>query len=320
MDVHTDRLGVDIEMIPNRSGSRVQHRMVALLTEVGRDPLDRSPAPCPTMRADVGRAEATRADAVDPLDPNGRRRADGNAAHQSGSGEPRVGPATEIKDTDGRGGNREERTRSIRTWTVARAHRCILTGRYDDDVLPPMSRPATSFTRRAVGLTLGILSASTALGGFGAVPVASAASSGSEAAAAKAAYIEEADKVCTTGKNQMRAALEKFEDRVGYAGSQGRAKKVKIGSSDTIGNYVTAVLPMIEDQVNKLALLKAPTSDRQLISTLLRDTRTALTVAKKDPKQVAYDDPFHDLGKRYRSYGFKECGTDARPWNKTDEK
>ncbi len=148
------------------------------------------------------------------------------------------------------------------------------------------------------------------------VPGADAASeSAATAAKAKTDFITRADAVCQSGKNAMRRALEAHEDRVGFAArSGGRYAKVKIASPDSVAEYVAVVLPMIESQVRQLQLIPAPSADRQLISTLLKDTSNAIAAAKKNPRQVAYDDPFHDLGKRYRAYGFQQCGTSDRPW------
>lgn len=131
----------------------------------------------------------------------------------------------------------------------------------------------------------------------------------------KARYIQRADEICAAGKNRMRAALEANEKRTGFAGGTGgRARKVLIGSPDSIAVYVAAVLPEIEAQISQLALVPAPQADRPIITELLKDTRAAIAEAKKNPRQVAYDDPFHDLGKRYRAYGFQQCGTSDRPW------
>lgn len=147
------------------------------------------------------------------------------------------------------------------------------------------------------------------------LPARAATDAGAAAAKARADFITRADEVCRAGKNAMRAELEAHEDRVGFAArSGGRYAKVKIASPASVTEYVKAVLPLIEAQVKQLQLIPAPTADRALIAQLLRDTRSAVDVARKDPRQVAYDDPFHDLGKRYRSYGFQQCGSSDRPW------
>jgi hypothetical protein len=132
--------------------------------------------------------------------------------------------------------------------------------------------------------------------------------------AARASYIEAADKVCLATKTEQEAAMLAFEKRNAFASrSGGRAKKTTIGSPESVTEYVTVALPFIERQIQQMTLVVPPAEDKVFISSLLNESKAAVAEAKKNPKEVVYNNPFESVGKKYEKYGFTWCGTRHRP-------
>jgi hypothetical protein len=141
-----------------------------------------------------------------------------------------------------------------------------------------------------------------------------AAQSAEKAKSARGKYIEAADKVCFAVKTDLEAAMLKFETRKGFASKRGgRAKKTTIGSPQSIADYVKVALPFIERQIQQLTLVVPPATDKALVAGILDETRVAIDAAKKNPAEVAFNNPFEQVGKKYEEFGFTWCGTKNRP-------
>jgi hypothetical protein len=151
-------------------------------------------------------------------------------------------------------------------------------------------------------------------GAVGAGVVGGSAQAAETSKSARATYIAAADKVCLAVKTDLEAAMLKFETRKAFASkSGGRAKKTTIGSPESITEYVKVAVPFLERQVQQMTLVVPPAADKALIAALLNETRTAIADAKKNPSEVAYNNPFNDVGKKFEEYGFTWCGTKNRP-------
>jgi hypothetical protein len=127
--------------------------------------------------------------------------------------------------------------------------------------------------------------------------------SASGAAPTKAAFIKEADKVCSD------ADLKLSEEVLAYAKEHGiDVEKEEEPSDDQKTEiYEQIVIPNIARQADELAALTPPKGDEQTIEDITSTLSDEAKSAEEDPSNLD-ENTFHDASEKAQDYGLTECG------------
>jgi hypothetical protein len=117
----------------------------------------------------------------------------------------------------------------------------------------------------------------------------------------KAQYIEEADKICAEGNQEIeQAATEAFPDDTAPS-----AEDVESFASDTVE-------PTLRSELEQLQDLPAPDGDEQTLTALYGSLESALDKLADDPSlindQAASTEAFAEANRLAKQYGMTECG------------
>ena len=128
------------------------------------------------------------------------------------------------------------------------------------------------------------------------------ATTGAEAPLTKAQWILKADSICSRGGAETQAAAAKQ-----FSGKQPSAK-------DQVGFISDTVLPAVQDEIDQIRQLPAPTGDESRVKAILDAAQRGIDAGKKDP--AALSDPskpqaFAEANKLATAYGMKVCGSSA---------
>lgn len=132
---------------------------------------------------------------------------------------------------------------------------------------------------------------------------ASAASSTSNAPRpAKAAFIKEADAICTLTDQVQGEALKAFED------NDPKATADKKGQEEAV---LIAGMPPVQVEAEKLAKLSPPAADEQKVGEIVEGILQAVEEVEANPGIILVQGssgPFVEVAKQAREYGFEACG------------
>lgn len=125
---------------------------------------------------------------------------------------------------------------------------------------------------------------------------ASGASGVSGAAPDKAAFIKQADAICSAGDDKIEAA----QKSLGLSGQPSTAEAAKF-ATDTI-------VPTIQDELDQLSDLTPPEGDEEQVDAVISAAQDGLDAVEKDPASIIDGKQFTDANKLADAYGFQSCG------------
>jgi hypothetical protein len=127
-------------------------------------------------------------------------------------------------------------------------------------------------------------------------------SSDSAPALTKAEFIKQGDAVCGKAEKEKKIAIESFLQDSGA----GPEKPLTAAQNEEF--VTTAILPPIKVQVEELEALGVP--DEQKASDIVEGLGEVVENVEGDPTLLTGKsdvDPFEDVAKKARAYGFKTC-------------
>jgi hypothetical protein len=120
--------------------------------------------------------------------------------------------------------------------------------------------------------------------------------------AAKAAFIEEADKICSKGNAKISEEISEYAEKTGISITEkgpSEEQEIKI--------FHLVVLPNIGKQAREIAALTPPKGDEETIEDLT-DT-LAKEVAEAEKAKGAADKTLRRATEKAHAYGLKTCGS-----------
>jgi len=143
--------------------------------------------------------------------------------------------------------------------------------------------------------------------------LATAPAPAQETTAARQAFIDAADKICGAANARLGRAAATYERHVAVQTSGAGTKNRKVAKPADVAEFVRAVaIKELESQLKQLRLTVAPKGDAKAWSELLGDAEKALARLKARPDRAAFDDPFAQVSKDFRAFGFGACGQSGR--------
>ncbi|MFL5891375.1 MAG: hypothetical protein ACJ75I_01390 [Solirubrobacterales bacterium] len=158
-----------------------------------------------------------------------------------------------------------------------------------------------------VGLVAGLVLAGCGGGSSSSTTGASGASgtSGAQGAAlSKSEFVAKGNAICAKGSQEINAEAKKI-----FTSNQAP-------SQATQEKFVTdTVIPSIQQQIDGLDALPAPSGDEDQVQAIVDAAQSALDKAKQDPSlltdQAQGGDPFAQANKLADDYGLTKCGSDS---------
>lgn len=128
--------------------------------------------------------------------------------------------------------------------------------------------------------------------------------SGTTASLAKGSFIREADAICQKAQEEIIKGASKVPiDK----SPQARAKA-------EFAMVSTLLIPTLEEEMDRLRALGAPTGDETKIQRILRLSENAITEAKEEPESYVAGEDYRSGSEHYgdanqlaRKYGMKKC-------------
>ena len=110
----------------------------------------------------------------------------------------------------------------------------------------------------------------------------------------KAEFVEQADKICADGNQEIRTAAEEFPAQP---------------SDEEVTQFAEEVLvPNIQQQHDDIAALGAPEGDEDAVQAILDALQEGIDVVEQDPATLlSSDDPFGEASDLAEAYGLVEC-------------
>jgi hypothetical protein len=128
-----------------------------------------------------------------------------------------------------------------------------------------------------------------------------AESGSSGAAPAKAAFIKEADKICST------ADVKLSEEVVAYAKKEGISIEEEPSKDDQTKIYEEVVLPNIHKQAEDLEGLTPPAGDESEVEDIVSTLTQEVEDAESDPGNIS-EDTLKEASEKAQKYGLQTCG------------
>jgi hypothetical protein len=125
--------------------------------------------------------------------------------------------------------------------------------------------------------------------------------SSSGVAPTKAAFIKEADKICST------ADVKLSEEVVKYAKEEGISIEEEPSKDDQIKVYENIVLPNIHMQAEELEALTPPAGDEDTVEDITSTLTSEVEDAEGDPGSIS-EDTLQEASKKAHAYGLQTCG------------
>jgi hypothetical protein len=167
-------------------------------------------------------------------------------------------------------------------------------------------------TQRRIALMLAALLALAALvagcGGGGSSSSGSSESGSTTStessgeAPTKAAFIKEADAICTKDENELNKEIEAFAEENEISTSEEPTEDLQIEA------FKTLVLPNISKQAEEIAALTPPEGDESTIEDLT-DTLEEEVSAAEEESGLPGEDTLKGATDKAKAYGFKSCGS-----------
>lgn len=154
-----------------------------------------------------------------------------------------------------------------------------------------------------VGLVAGLVLAGCGGGSSSTTTGASGTSGAQGAALSKSEFVSKGNAVCAKGNQEINAEAKKI-----FTSNQAP-------SQATQEKFVTdTVIPSIQQQIDGIAALPAPSGDEDQVQAIVDAAQSALDKAKQDPSlltdQAQGGDPFAQANKLANAYGLTKCGSD----------
>jgi ABC-type glycerol-3-phosphate transport system substrate-binding protein len=122
------------------------------------------------------------------------------------------------------------------------------------------------------------------------------------AAPTKAAFIKEADKVCTAAENELTEEVTEFAKEHNIP-----LEKEEPNKNQQTELFQEVVLPNIARQGEELAALTPPEGDEETIEDLTSTLETEVEEAEEEGG--VGDEALSGATKKAKAYGFKSCGS-----------
>ncbi len=119
--------------------------------------------------------------------------------------------------------------------------------------------------------------------------------SSDEEAPTKAAYIEQADAVCTSTLTEISAIAEDLPN--------------DINSPEVQTAITEEVLPRYQDELVELRDLTPPEGDEDSTASIYDAVEEALQKVEDDPSALDEEDTFSDANQQAQDYGLEVCGS-----------
>lgn len=126
-------------------------------------------------------------------------------------------------------------------------------------------------------------------------------SSSSGAAPAKAAFIKEADKICST------ADVKLSEEVVSYAKENNISIEEEPSKDDQTKIYEEVVLPNVHKQAEELEGLTPPAGDESEVEDITSTLTQEVEDAESDPGNIS-EDTLKEASEKAKAYGLQTCG------------
>jgi hypothetical protein len=126
-------------------------------------------------------------------------------------------------------------------------------------------------------------------------------SSSSGSAPTKAAFIKEADKICST------ADVKLSEEVVNYAKEEGISIEEEPSKDDQTKIYENIVLPNVHKQAEDLEALTPPAGDEEEVEDITSTLTSEVEDAESDPGSIS-EDTLEEASKKAKAYGLQTCG------------
>ena len=125
-------------------------------------------------------------------------------------------------------------------------------------------------------------------------------SSTTTAALTKSEFLAKGNAICAKGNKEInQAANQTFQNN-------------QKPSASEVNEFATKTLiPSIQEQINGIKALPAPSGDEAQVTAIVTGAQEALDKAKANPKlltQNSSTDPFADVNKLTNAYGLTKCG------------
>jgi hypothetical protein len=117
----------------------------------------------------------------------------------------------------------------------------------------------------------------------------------------KAAFVKQADAICSKAKLKQRAGLQSYIDKnFGVSGQDAEERLI-----------LNFGLPPLEEQLRELEELQVPAGDDEEIDAFLSEMDQALVSGRAQPQTLlsSADNPLAPVAEAAADYGFKVCGT-----------
>jgi len=154
-----------------------------------------------------------------------------------------------------------------------------------------------------VGLVAGLVLAGCGGGSSSSTTGASGTSGAQGAALSKSEFVAKGNAICAQGNQEIQAAGQKAFPK----GQQPTQADEENFATDT-------VIPSIQEQIDGIDALPAPSGDEDQVQAIVDAAQSALDKAKQDPSlltgQAQGGDPFAQANKLADAYGLTKCGSD----------
>jgi hypothetical protein len=138
-------------------------------------------------------------------------------------------------------------------------------------------------------LSLAALLAATML-----IAACGADDSSDEPAPTKTEYIAEADQICADDQETIQAAVADVDQ--------------DLSNPDTQDAITNDVLPVYQEQLDKLRGLTPPEGEEEATEELYNSLEEALTAIEEDPTAIGDPDTFADANEQANEFGLEVCG------------
>jgi hypothetical protein len=126
-------------------------------------------------------------------------------------------------------------------------------------------------------------------------------SSSSGASPSKAAFIKEADKICTTADTKLS------EEVISYAKENNISIEEEPSKDDQTKIYEAVVLPNIHKQAEDLEALTPPAGDESEVEDITSTLTQEVEDAEGDPSNIS-ESTLKEASEKAHAYGLKTCG------------
>jgi hypothetical protein len=126
-------------------------------------------------------------------------------------------------------------------------------------------------------------------------------SSSGGAAPTKAAFIKEADKICSTADAKLS------QEVVNFAKEEGISIEDEPGKDDQTKIYENIVLPNVHKQAEDLEALTPPAGDEDTVEDITSTLTDEVESAEDDPGNID-EDTLQEASKKAKAYGLQTCG------------